>query len=995
MKINAGNVWWICLCAACAASCSAEYTKWEGACGTADLGSMDCQCTAPDDAFSHGSMHADGTARRQLADCKATSAMAFAIKGLQDNEIYACVDHRCVKAECPESLISSEDQESCVNPPTCGKGEVAKKNACECDAENHWKGTPGHCACDTAKNFEESNAGTCVCRKVGGIEYIEKDGACVPKKTCNEELGGLDPLTNECLCDPEKAYRNVEGNCVKKPQSSHPEAQIWDSTTNSWVCDSTAYWKADPENPGRCRCADGYVNMKNGQIDATLTGKCEPVAKCGAKEKLLASQNTCVCDADRNWKGNAPNCFCDIANGYELKDDGNTCAPSCDANKEIYQQNTNSCACDVDHNWFGDSPDCYCDIDSGNYVLQDNGKTCALASKCDPYKETYQEATNSCTCNTAGNWKGTSPDCRCDTESGSFVLVNGGKTCAPKASCDAVKETYQSTTNTCTCNAAGNWKGTSPECYCDTDSGNFVLLDNGRTCAPKASCDAYKETYQATTNTCACNASGNWKGTSPNCYCDTSSGYVLSSDGKTCSPKATCDAVKETYLSTTNTCACNTAGNWQGTPPNCTCGGGSSAYVTITRNGNTVCEPKASCDAYKETYQTTTNTCACNTAGNWKGTWPDCYCDTSSGYVLSSDGKTCSPKAECVSGNTSCNSSTGKYSICQSNGMWGSESNTCTASTTCTTGKCGQCTSGTMCSTSGVQTCLSNGMWSAPEACSASTTCTTGSCGQCTSGNTWCGNGKVKTCLSNGTWSDLGACKATTTCTTGSCSSTCDGILFNSQCVNKGDTVTFGKYPQATSTAEAIEWLVLDIDTSKGQMLLLSKYVLDAKPYNTSSTSITWEKCTLRTWLNGTFKTTAFTPSEQQLIALTPLENLNNPYYNTNGGNATNDYVFLLSLADALSQTNDVAGSGKYFSSNAERKAMATKYAIDNGAYVSKPSGISTCTNVQCSALWWLRSPGRNANLAAYVYLGGDVRSSGDYVSDTFIGVRPALWVKY
>ena len=59
---------------------------------------------------------------------------------------------------------------------------------------------------------------------------------------------------------------------------------------------------------------------------------------------------------------------------------------------------------------------------------------------------------------------------------------------------------------------------------------------------------------------------------------------------------------------------------------------------------------------------------------------------------------------------------------------------------------------------------------------------------------------------------------------------TCDGVLFNSQCVHKGDTATFGKYPQATETPEPIEWLVLDIDTSKGQMLLLSKYVLDAKP---------------------------------------------------------------------------------------------------------------------------------------------------------------------
>ena len=39
----------------------------------------------------------------------------------------------------------------------------------------------------------------------------------------------------------------------------------------------------------------------------------------------------------------------------------------------------------------------------------------------------------------------------------------------------------------------------------------------------------------------------------------------------------------------------------------------------------------------------------------------------------------------------------------------------------------------------------------------------------------------------------------------------CDGALFNSQCVHKGDIVTFGSYPQAAETPEPIEWIVLDI----------------------------------------------------------------------------------------------------------------------------------------------------------------------------------------
>ena len=228
----------------------------------------------------------------------------------------------------------------------------------------------------------------------------------------------------------------------------------------------------------------------------------------------------------------------------------------------------------------------------------------------------------------------------------------------------------------------------------------------------------------------------------------------------------------------------------------------------------------------------------------------------------------------------------------------------------------------------------------------------------------------------------------------------CDGAVFQGKCVHKGDIVTFGKYPQANETPEPIEWIMLDVvpktENADGRILLLSKYVLDAKPYNTEDVSITWENSTLRTWLNGTFKTTAFTTSEQQQIAQTPLENPNNPYYGTNGGNATSDYVFLLSLADALSQTNDVAGSGKYFSSDTERKALATKYAVDNGLYESTPSGVTTCTNVQCSMPWWLRSPGHDTDIAAFVDGVGYVSDCFGYpVGYTGIGVRPALWVKY
>ncbi|MBP3696995.1 MAG: hypothetical protein J6J45_05560, partial [Clostridia bacterium] len=66
-----------------------------------------------------------------------------------------------------------------------------------------------------------------------------------------------------------------------------------------------------------------------------------------------------------------------------------------------------------------------------------------------------------------------------------------------------------------------------------------------------------------------------------------------------------------------------------------------------------------------------------------------------------------------------------------------------------------------------------------------------------------------------------------------------------------GDYITFGSYEQDNDLSngkEPIEWLVLD--KQDGKVLVISKYALDAKPYNDEYVDVTWETCTLRSWLN-------------------------------------------------------------------------------------------------------------------------------------------------
>ena len=191
-----------------------------------------------------------------------------------------------------------------------------------------------------------------------------------------------------------------------------------------------------------------------------------------------------------------------------------------------------------------------------------------------------------------------------------------------------------------------------------------------------------------------------------------------------------------------------------------------------------------------------------------------------------------------------------------------------------------------------------------------------------------------------------------------------------------GDYVVFGSYEQDNDTSngkEDVEWLVLDV--KGGKALLVSKYALDCKPYNTSYTDVTWETCTLRKWLNNDFLGAAFSADEKAMIPTVTVSADENPDYSTNPGNATQDQVFLLSITEA----------NKYFSSDSARQCEPTDYAVASGAYVNSDNG-NFCW-------WWLRSPGNTQNRAADADSGGDVDERGLRVDYFTTAVRPALWI--
>lgn len=170
---------------------------------------------------------------------------------------------------------------------------------------------------------------------------------------------------------------------------------------------------------------------------------------------------------------------------------------------------------------------------------------------------------------------------------------------------------------------------------------------------------------------------------------------------------------------------------------------------------------------------------------------------------------------------------------------------------------------------------------------------------------------------------------------------------------------------------EPIKWRVIKCEN--GEALLLSDIVLDKQKYNKRLKKVTWEKSTLRKWLNKKFMNRAFSSSEQEAIRTTKVINEDNYYYKTDGGNDTLDKIYLLSL----SETDE-----------AKETEEAKKYGFtDSYGMTIKYSNYADLDDYQ---YWWLRTPGEKNISAAAVDMSGKAYGGGGE-SDMELGIRPVL----
>jgi len=184
-------------------------------------------------------------------------------------------------------------------------------------------------------------------------------------------------------------------------------------------------------------------------------------------------------------------------------------------------------------------------------------------------------------------------------------------------------------------------------------------------------------------------------------------------------------------------------------------------------------------------------------------------------------------------------------------------------------------------------------------------------------------------------------------------------------------------------------WLVLDVQDDKALIISKDFFVPHLHDYDTDILIITWETSILRKYLNNEFLH-IFSDKQQGRIVETFVINNDNLWFGTDGGNNTNDKIFLLSLEEV---DKYFGNSGDY--QNIRKKNIRKIASDDDGWFLTNAHDRERIIKYKNYAhWWWLRSPGYDSSRAAFVHENGAVNVFGRNVEIQNGGIRPALWLK-
>ena len=195
---------------------------------------------------------------------------------------------------------------------------------------------------------------------------------------------------------------------------------------------------------------------------------------------------------------------------------------------------------------------------------------------------------------------------------------------------------------------------------------------------------------------------------------------------------------------------------------------------------------------------------------------------------------------------------------------------------------------------------------------------------------------------------------------------------------------------------EPIRWIILNYEAytsgSDSELEIMSYLALTADimfyPNTSDSGCNEWVNSELRTWLNSTFYTSAFTSDEQEIISTTTVGNNKTGNYNTSTSNtkgvATEDKLYCLSYWDYYNS------AGIFTNTATKRLCSPTDFALGN--YCQKGTNTSYVTATYPNGgtcYYWTRSAGSSTSYAFIVSIPGDLGNT--YMNYSTIGVRPAL----
>lgn len=193
-----------------------------------------------------------------------------------------------------------------------------------------------------------------------------------------------------------------------------------------------------------------------------------------------------------------------------------------------------------------------------------------------------------------------------------------------------------------------------------------------------------------------------------------------------------------------------------------------------------------------------------------------------------------------------------------------------------------------------------------------------------------------------------------------------------------GKTFFFGRYEQNEDTDgdEPIEWIVLAKEDNR--MLVISKYGLNAQPYNLSGEKTYWNSSSIRNWLQDEFYEYAFSEDEKTHILLTENDADHDTDTKSYQGYDSSDYVFLLSVTEFNEHIKNNASV-----SPEDRYCEPVPNISDKVEKVNNPR----------YCWWWLRTTAMKGENAYSINCDKTINDGSRSVSRPQGAVRPAMWI--